>query len=46
VPAAALGRVLRAHRAELIDLMGDGSDPAWTSRFLFTLDAWTSSTAG
>lgn len=39
VSAAALGRLLRSHRAELIQLMGDGSDERWTERFLIRLDA-------
>ncbi len=39
VRAATLGRVLRAHRAELIELMGDGSDPGWTGRVLSRVEA-------
>ena len=39
VPDRALGPVLRAHRAELVALMGDGSDPAWSARFLARVEA-------
>jgi hypothetical protein len=40
VSPVALGRVLRAHRAELVELIGDGSDPAWASRALTKLEDW------
>lgn len=39
VPAAALGKAMRAHRAELISLMGDGSDERWMSRVLLKVEA-------
>lgn len=39
VDPAALARTLRAHRAELLLLIGDGADEAWASRFLHRLDA-------
>ena len=39
VPALVLGRTLRAHRAELVALMGDGADPAWATRFLDKVEA-------
>ncbi len=39
VSTAKLGRAMRAHRSELIAVMGDGSDPRWTSRFLVQLEA-------
>jgi hypothetical protein len=34
VSPVALGRALRAHRAELAGLIGDGADAAWADRFL------------
>ncbi len=34
VPAVKLGRVLRAHHAELLALIGDGADEKWPERFL------------
>lgn len=34
VPAPKLGQTLRAHRTELIALIGDGSDPHWSARFM------------
>lgn len=34
VSVAALGRSLRAHRAELAALVGDGADVGWADRFL------------
>lgn len=34
VSAVALGKTLRAHRAELAALLGDGADDAWAGRFL------------
>lgn len=37
VPAQALGRALREHRAELAQLMGDG--PGWSAKFLTRVDA-------
>lgn len=39
VPASTLGRQLRARRAELIKLVGDGSDELWASRFLLEVEA-------
>ena len=39
VPAAKLGLAMRAHRAELVALIGDGSDPGWAARFLQQVDA-------
>ena len=38
LPAAALGRALRAHRAALVKVMGDGTDATWPSRFLLELE--------
>ncbi|MDP1822337.1 MAG: hypothetical protein Q8L48_03815 [Archangium sp.] len=34
-----LGRAMRARRAELVAIMGDGKDPAWTRRFLVEVEA-------
>jgi hypothetical protein len=34
VSPVALGRTLRAHRAELAGLIGDGADASWADRFL------------
>ena len=39
VPAATLGRAMRAHRATLVKVMGDGTDATWPSRFLLELEA-------
>lgn len=39
VPAGALGQTLRAHRAQLVALIGDASDPTWAARFLAQVDA-------
>lgn len=39
VTPKALGRALRAHRAELDALVGDDRDPAWPARFLERIDA-------
>jgi Cys-rich repeat protein len=39
VSARALGETLRAHRAELSVLVGDGRDEAWTDRFLRRVEA-------
>ena len=33
-----LGLILRAHRAELSGLVGDGADTAWPARFLEKVD--------
>ena len=38
-PPAALRKVIKAHHAELRAVIGDGSDPAWSARFLSKLDA-------
>lgn len=35
------GRKLKPHRAELLALIGDGSDPGWPARFLARADALT-----
>ena len=40
VPSSALGKVLRAHRAEVMELIGDGVDPTWPSRILIRIDAF------
>lgn len=37
-PPAELGKVLKANRVALRALIGDGSDPAWSTRFLAHLD--------
>jgi|GEM_PF-5171118 hypothetical protein len=39
VAPATLGKLLRAHRTELVALMGDGKDPAWPARFLDRVEA-------
>lgn len=39
VSPATLGRAMRAHRAALVAVMGDGSDPTWPRRFLLELEA-------
>lgn len=39
VSPRALGRTLRAHRAELDAPVGDGKEPAWAARFLRRVDA-------
>lgn len=39
VPAKELGRALRQHRSELVTLIGDSSDPAWSAKFLTRLEA-------
>lgn len=39
VPAAQLGRQLRAHRAELIKVIGDGTDERWAANFLTEVEA-------
>jgi Cys-rich repeat protein len=39
VSARLLGRAMRAHRAELVALMGDGKDVTWTRRFLLEVEA-------
>lgn len=39
VSAATLGRAMRARRAELAAVMGDGSDPTWPRRFLLEVEA-------
>lgn len=39
VSPRALGRTLRAHRAELDALVGDPKDPDWAARFLRRVDA-------
>jgi len=39
VSPVALGRVMRAHRAELVELMGDSSDTSWVPRFLRRVEA-------
>lgn len=39
VSATKLGRQLRARRAELIKLVGDGSDERWAGRFLSEVEA-------
>ncbi len=39
VPAPRLGQTLRAHRRELVSLIGDGSDAGWSNRFLQRVDA-------
>lgn len=38
VPAPTLGRALRANRAELLKLIGDGSDVTWSARFLHRVE--------
>lgn len=39
VCAAKLGRAMRARRGALMKVLGDGTDPRWTSRFLDELEA-------
>lgn len=39
VPAAQLGRQLRAHRAELIKVIGEGRDERWAGKFLTEVEA-------
>ena len=39
VSAAKLGSAMRARRDELMQIVGDGTDPRWTSRFLARLEA-------
>lgn len=39
VSPAALGRAMRARRAALVAVMGDGSDPSWPARFLVEVEA-------
>ena len=39
VSARLLGRAMRARRAELVTLMGDGRDVTWTRRFLVEVEA-------
>ena len=39
VAPAKLGRTMRAHRAVLAALVGDGADTEWPKRFLGQLDA-------
>ena len=39
VPASTLGRQLRARRAELIKLVGDGTDERWAAKFLSEVEA-------
>lgn len=39
VPPATLGRQLRARRAALVKLVGDGSDVGWPGRFLTEVEA-------
>ncbi len=38
-PPAELGKVLKANRVALRALIGDGSDPGWSTRFLAHLDS-------
>ena len=44
VPARELGRTLREHRAELVALIGDGSDTQWSAKFLSRVDTLKSQT--
>lgn len=46
VAGEAAGPALKAHRAELVALIGDGSDPAWPDRFLARAAALVSPLAG
>lgn len=39
VSPAKLGRAMRARRAELVAVMGDGSDPTWPARFLVEVES-------
>lgn len=39
VPASTLGRQLRARRAELMKLVGDGTDERWAGKFLTEVEA-------
>jgi len=39
VSAVTLGKAMRARRAELVAVMGDGSDPTWPRRFLLEVES-------
>lgn len=39
VPARVLGRAMRARRAELVAIVGDGKDVTWPRRFLLEVEA-------